>query len=106
VQQNGNHLVIKERKPMFTKRQWRNMGFVVIAAVLFSLVELALRSNTIMYSTYNIIAGFMLAILIKTVAWNGIYIFACLLGNFLFQGRTKNKENLIDTAILAIKEEK
>ncbi len=90
---------------MFTKRQWKTMGIVLIISVLLSCLELALETDTLIYLLDDILISFLLAIFIKVVALNSIYIFACLIMHLTYQRHAGEQDQLIDSPILSFKED-
>lgn len=95
---------------MLTKRQWRNMGSIAMAAVSLSMFELALLSNLIVNFADIIMLGNILEFSIKTMAivvsWNGIYVIACLLANFVFEAHVDKNKDIIDTPNMVFMDEK
>ena len=90
---------------MFTKRQWKNMGIVLVISILISCLELAYKTGPLIYMFDDILTGFLLSIFIKFVALNSIYIFACLLLNFFNQKHMSERDHLVDSPILCFKED-
>ena len=92
-------------KVMFTKRQWKNMGIILIISLLVTCLELALKPTALIYMLDDILMAFILSAFIKAVALNGIYIFACLIMNLIYQRHVGVQDQLIDTPILSFKED-